>query len=236
VESKEAEDRLIASEVISKGPLFIQIRNKYRMGRQSTLTQDVYFYAQNRRIDFVTLIDWHESHRLLKVAFPARIHTNQVRCEVQYGHVFRSTHENLPQDRAQFEFCAHKWISLEENGASVACSTTVSTATMWTVRSCGLPSCGPPRLPDREADMGPHRVTYSILPFCAPFSTETTVRSAYELNQPCSVFGLTQTGTAVSPDSTASRDSAISSYSVNAKDWPAEGWLSAFRSTRPKLS
>ncbi|AEJ20039.1 alpha-mannosidase [Gracilinema caldarium] len=195
VESQEIENRLIASELISIGFLFIQIRNKYRIGRQSTLTQDVYFYAHNRRIDFVTLIDWHESHRLLKVAFPVNLYTTQVRCEVQYGHVFRSTHNNLPQDRAQFEFCAHKWISLEENGASVALLNDCKYGYDVDGTVMRLTLLRSPKAPDREADMGLHQVTYSILPFCGPFSVETTVHAAYDLNQPCNVFGLKKMST-----------------------------------------
>ncbi len=241
VESQEAEDRLISSELVSDGPLFIQIRNKYRIGRQSSLTQDVYFYTQNRRIDFVTLIDWHESHRLLKVAFPARIHTNQVRCEVQYGHVFRSTHENLPQDRAQFEFCAHKWISLEENGASVALLNDCKYGYDVDGSVMRLTLLRSPKAPDGEADMGIHHLTYSILPLCGPFTAETTVRSAYDLNQPCTVFGLTQTSSAASSDYAIASDfsvprsSSVSSYDVSATDWFAEGWVSVFSIDAPQI-
>ena len=239
VESQEAEDRLIASAVISQGPLFIQIRNKYRMGRQSTLTQDVYFYAHTRRIDFVTLIDWHESHRLLKVAFPAHIHTNQVRCEVQYGHVFRATHGNLPQDRAQFEFCAHKWISLEENGASVALLNDCKYGYDVDGSVMRLTLLRSPKAPDGEADMGLHHVTYSILPASGAFSAETTVRSAYDLNRPCTVFGLAQTETAVFQDTAVLEGSGIApnvvKAKVKAKEWLAEGWLWAFSIDAPQV-
>jgi alpha-mannosidase len=114
------ETRVLSTEVAARGPECFVLRRKYAIGEASSLTQDTVFYAGEKRIDFVTKADWKETRRLLKAGFDTALDATQVRCEVQYGHLLRNTHKNLPHDRAKFEICAHKWISLEEEGGGVA--------------------------------------------------------------------------------------------------------------------
>jgi alpha-mannosidase len=188
------EERLESSETVSSGPLFLQIRNRYRIGKASALVQDIFFYASDRRIDFVTRIDWQESHRLLKVAFPVRLLAERVRCEVQYGHVERNTHENLPQDRARFEFCAHKWICVEEAGFGVALLNDCKYGHDVHGAVMRLTLLRSPKAPDPEADMGTHFFTYSLLPFTTPPGLAEVVRSAYDLNRPLAAVDMPPAG------------------------------------------
>ena len=178
---------LESSELVSQGPLFLQLRNRYRVGSRSSLTQDLFFYAHLRRVDFETQVDWHEDHRMLKASFETGMHTQSVRCEVQYGNVLRPNHANRPADRAQFEFCAHKWISVGDSTAGAALLNDCKyghDSTGGTMRITLLRS---PKAPDPDADMGSHRFTYSILPFREGFSVSEVVRPAYELNSPALV-------------------------------------------------
>jgi len=181
------EQRIESTEVVSDGPLFIQIRSRYRIGRASTLVQDIFFYAQDRRVDFVTMVDWHENHRLLKVGFPVNITSGQVRCEVQYGHVVRPNNDNLPQDRARFEFCAHKWVSMEENGCGAALLNDCKYGYDVDGNNMRLTLLRSPKAPDPEADMGVHHFTYAFLPYEGHFAAEEVVHSAYDLNRPLTV-------------------------------------------------
>lgn len=182
------EDRLESSEVKSDGPLFLQMRNRFRIGEASSFVQDVRFYASDRRIDFITRVDWHESHRLLKAAFPINVQASQVRCEVQYGHALRSTTTNLPHDRARFELCAHKWISVEEAGFGAALLNDCKYGHDVRGAVMRITLLRSPKAPDPEADMGLHLFTYSLLPFSGAFSVERIVRSAYDLNVPLAVI------------------------------------------------
>ena len=178
------ETRLLSTEVSASGPVCFRIRRKYKIGEASTLIQDTAFYADNPRIDFETLVDWHEKRRLLKAQFDTAIDTTQIRCEVQYGHLLRNTHLNLPQDRARFEICAHKWISLEEEGGGVALLNDCKyghDAEGGRVRLTLLRS---PTAPDENADIGVHRFTYALLPFAGSFGESGVVRAGYELNDP----------------------------------------------------
>jgi len=186
--SMKDEDRLQSSQVISSGPVFLQVRNTYKIGESSTLRQDMIFYSGQRRIDFRTRVDWHENHRLLKAAFPVNVLTTEARCEVQYGHVKRGTTANLPTDRARFEFCAHKWICVEEAGFGVALLNDCKYGHDVRGPVMRITLLRSPKAPDPEADMGVHYFTYSLLPYQGGFSVETVVRQAYDLNVPLSVL------------------------------------------------
>jgi alpha-mannosidase len=139
-------------------------------------------HAGNPRIDFETKVDWKERRRLLKAEFGTVIDAAQVRCEVQYGHLFRNTHRNLPQDRAKFEICAHKWISLEEAGGGIALLNDCKYGHDVSGGLMRISLLRSPMAPDMEADQGEHRFTYALLPFAGSFEEAGVIRSAYELN------------------------------------------------------
>lgn len=183
------ETRLVSSEVVSEGPLFIAIRSRYRIGERSSLVQDMIFHAYDRRIDFSTEVDWAESHRLLKAAFGTSIATDSVRCEIQFGNVLRATHQNLPQDRARFEICAHKWICLEEPGCGIALLNDCKYGHDVSGGLMRLSLLRSPKAPDAEADMGSHAFTYALLPFEGDFADSEVVRQAYDLNAPLAAVG-----------------------------------------------
>jgi alpha-mannosidase len=180
----EAETRLEATEVMSDGPECFRLRRGYRIGAASRLVQDLVCYAADPRIDFETRVDWRERRRLLKVEFATAIDAVQVRCEVQYGHLFRNTHKNLPQDRAKFEMCAHKWIALEEAEGGIALLNDSKYGHDVSGGVMRLSLLRSPMAPDGEADQGEHRFTYGLLPFEGAFEASPVIRSAYELNIP----------------------------------------------------
>ena len=178
------ETRLLATEVAANGPVCFRLRRTYNIGTASRLVQDMVCYAQDRRIDFETKVSWNEKWRLLKVQFDTAVNAAQVRCEVQYGHIWRNTHRNLMQDRAKFEICAHKWISLEEEGGGIALLNDCKYGHDVEGGRMRLSLLRSPIAPDPDADRGDHRFTYAILPFAGPFGASGVIRSAYELNSP----------------------------------------------------
>ena len=180
----EHETRLVSTKVAADGPVFFRLRREYEIGKASRLVQDMVCYANDPRIDFETKVDWHEKWRLLKVEFDTAIDATQVRCDVQYGHVFRNTHRNLMQDRAKFEFCAHKWVSLEEEGGGIALLNNCKYGHDVEGGRMRLSLLRSPIAPDPNADQGEHRFTYALLPFAGNFGNSGVIRSAYELNSP----------------------------------------------------
>ncbi|HKS47610.1 MAG TPA: glycoside hydrolase family 38 C-terminal domain-containing protein [Amycolatopsis sp.] len=177
---------------VEKGPLAGEIR-VVRLFGASRLTQTIRLCAGSRRIDVVTEIDWHESEKILKAAFPIDVHADRSAAEIQFGHVFRPTHANTSWDAARFEIYAHRWIHVAEAGYGVAVlndstyghdvtrATRDDGGTTTTVR---LSLVRAPHSPDPHADQGTHRMTYSLLPAA---SIADAVAEGYALNLPLRV-------------------------------------------------
>ena len=150
----------------------------------STISQNVWLYSDTNRIDFDTELDWHEHHQVLKVAFPIDVHTNTATYETQFGHIERPTHTNTSWDAAKFEVCAHKWITVAENGYGVGllndCKygfNTEGSTMKLTVLKCS-------QYPNEEADQGEHKLTYSIMAYEGDFRDAGLINESYALNQP----------------------------------------------------
>ncbi len=182
------EERLVSREVVADGPLQYRVRSKYLIGGSSSITQDMVFHSDTPRIDFETEIDWSEKHTLLKAVFDLRVMNDFARHEIQYGHVERPTHRNLPQDRARFEVACHKWVDLSDNGFGVAILNDCKYGVSVHGGRIGLTLIKSGTHPDPRGDAGRHVVTYSLLPHACPFSAESVVRPAYELNVPVRCF------------------------------------------------
>lgn len=151
---------------------------------QSEIIQNIIVYANSRRIDFKTVADWHEHHKLLKASFATTVHTNKATYDIQFGNVERATHKNTSWDQAKFEVCAQKWGDLSEDGYGVSllnnCKYGYSAEggeIKLTLIKCGT-------YPNTEADQGEHSFTYSLLPHKGSFRDGHTVEEAYLLNRP----------------------------------------------------
>ena len=67
----EAED-LVTMELTENGPLYAVVHLEWKYSK-SYIWQDLCVYAGERRIDFKTQVDMHETHQLMKAAFPVDI-------------------------------------------------------------------------------------------------------------------------------------------------------------------
>ena len=178
--------------VTEPGPLSAAVRIERSVG-QSRIVQTVRITAGSRRVDILTELDWHEQERFLKAAFPFDVHADRTAAEIQFGHVFRPTHTNTSWEFARFEVCAHRWVHAGEPGYGVALltdstygfdagrATRDDGGTTTTVR---LSLVRGPRSPDPEADQGPHRFAYTLLPGA---TIADAVAGGYALNLPLRV-------------------------------------------------
>jgi alpha-mannosidase len=160
-------------ELVEEGPLRAVVRVVRAVGDASRVVQEIRLAAGSRRLDITTEVDWHESEKVLKAAFPIDVHAERSTAEIQFGHVHRPTHTNTGWDAARFEICAHRWLHVGEPGYGVAVlndstyghdvgrTTGEDGATVTTVRLTLLRA---PHSPDPETDQGVHRFTYALLP------------------------------------------------------------------------
>lgn len=159
----------------------ISITRKYC---KSLIKQDIILKPGSKRVDFVTHVDWHEDHVLLKAAFPVDIHNTTAAYDIQFGNVERPTHRNTSWDAAKFEVCAHKWADLSEDGYGVSilndCKYGYSIED--NVMKLSLLKCA--AYPNPQADRGEHEFTYSLYPHTGNFKVGGTVQEGYLVNMP----------------------------------------------------
>ncbi|MGO4426507.1 glycoside hydrolase family 38 C-terminal domain-containing protein, partial [Streptomyces sp. MCAF7] len=109
-------------ELVESGPLRAAVRVVRAFGASgaSRVTQEIRLSRGSRRLDIATEVDWQESEKVLKAAFPLDIHAKVSTSEIQFGHVDRATHTNTSWDAARFEICAHRWLRVAEPGYGAA--------------------------------------------------------------------------------------------------------------------
>lgn len=157
---------------------------------QSMLEQEIVLYPHDRRIDFVTRIDWHDRHVLLKTAFPLDIHCERAQYDIAFGSIGRDTHANTSWDEARFEVCAHKWADLSEPGYGAALLNDGRYGYDAQDGVLRLSLLRGSTYPDPEADQGMHRLTYSLLPHMGDWRTGGVIPAAYDLNAPAPALPL----------------------------------------------
>ncbi len=86
----------------------------------SRVVEAISLAADSRTLQFTFDLDWHETQKLLKLAFPVDVHTDRAASEIQFGHIERPTHTNTSWDVARFETVAHRWVRVAEPGFGVA--------------------------------------------------------------------------------------------------------------------
>lgn len=172
-----------APEVIENGAQKMVLRFRYPY-HKSEIVQDLTVYAENGRIDFVTHVDWHESHRLLKTAFYTDIRSTKATYDIQFGHVERPTHWNNSWDWARFEVCGHKWADLSEDGYGVSLLNDSKYGYNIKDNAMKLSLLKSAKYPDTEADMGEHDFTYALYPHQGSVMEGGVIEEANYLNLP----------------------------------------------------
>ncbi|MGE5557279.1 MAG: alpha-mannosidase [Bacillota bacterium] len=172
-------------DVIESGPLQARLRIKRKLNR-SDLVQEVVMRRGSRRIDFISAIDWQESHKLLKVAFPVRIHANEGIHEIQFGHIRRPNHSSRQFDADRFEVSNHKWSALAEENRGFAVLNDCKYGLNITGQTISLTLLKSALAPDMTADKGMQEFTYAVYPWNGSLAESEVVREAYELNCPVS--------------------------------------------------
>jgi alpha-mannosidase len=150
----------------------------------STIWQQMLVYANQRRIDFKTEVDWQQEQILLKTAFPVDIRSTKATYEIQFGNVERNTHWNTSWDYAKFETVGHKWADLSERDYGVSLLNDCKYGYDIKDQTMRLSLIKSGVDPDPTADQGQHSFIYSLYPHGGDWFEAKTVQEAYELNYP----------------------------------------------------
>ncbi|WP_294181746.1 glycoside hydrolase family 38 C-terminal domain-containing protein [uncultured Schumannella sp.] len=168
------------------------IRVSRSFGR-SSVVQELRLLGDSPTLDIDTVVEWHETQKLLKLAFPLDVHADRAASEIQFGHVHRPTHSNTSWDAARFETSAHRWVHVGEPGYGVAIANDASyghdirrirqpNGTTATVARVSLLRA--PLFPDPGADQGRHEFRVAVT---VGAEIAGAVEEGYRLNLPLRV-------------------------------------------------
>lgn len=183
--------KLLSREVVSDGALRFALRSKYALGNNSTVTTDVIFYSSSERIDYHTVVDWHEKRKLLKVKFDLNIKSNTMKNETQFGYIERPMTRNNLLEAAKYEVCNHRYTDISETRFGIS----LLNDCKYGISGCGntlaLTLLKGGLRPDERGDEGVHEMRYALLPHKGGFSADNTVKQAYLFNSYPKVFNKT---------------------------------------------
>ncbi len=180
---KHKTDLTMADSVrlIEQGP----VRSVVRITRhwdKSTFVQDVVLYAGMDRVDVINDVDWHETHILLKAAFPLAASGPKATFEIPYGTIERPTTRNNSVEDAKFEVPAQRWADLGDgqHGFSLINDSKYGYDVIGNVLRLSL--LRSPVWPDPNADRGHQHFRYSLYPHAGTWREANTVRHGLAFN------------------------------------------------------
>jgi alpha-mannosidase len=167
--------------LVEKGPMRAIIRVS-RTWQSSKFVQDITLYAGADTVHVVNDIDWHETHVLLKAAFPLAASGPMATYEIPYGSIQRPTTRNNTWEQARFEVPAMRWADLgdSEHGFSLINESKYGYDAKDNVLRLSL--LRSPTWPDAEADRGHHHFGYALYPHAGSWKQARTERAGYEYN------------------------------------------------------
>jgi len=161
-------------------------RAAIRIGRRfesSAITQDLRLWANSARLEFVTTLDWHDRHWLLKARWPLAIRSQRATFETAFGVVERSTHRNTSWDAAMFEVPAHRFVDLSEAGYGVALLNDGKYGHHAAGAELGITLLRSPVWPDPYADEGTQTFAYALYPHRGTWLEGGVLMEAEDLNR-----------------------------------------------------
>ncbi len=158
----------------------------YTVGN-STIVQTIKIYPESTRIDFKTTVDWQETHKMLRAAFPLTAQSDEARCDIQYGSILRPTHKRDSFAAAKKEVCAHKWIDISdsEHGAALMNDCKYGYRVWDSVLDIDLLRSS--MYPGKDADKGAQEFTYSFFVHGSDYVNQINAEG-YALNMPPKAF------------------------------------------------
>lgn len=178
--------RSVSVRILQSGGLRAVLEVTGMIGN-SSFVQHIRMDAESTRLEFETKIDWKEQHRLLKVAFPVQIYTENAINEIQFGYVQRPVHRSRPYDQERFEVCNHRYTALCDQGRGAAVLNDCKYGISMNGNAMELTLLRAATVPERYTDRGEHTFVYAFTAWEGPFYDSDVVKQGYELNTAVSV-------------------------------------------------
>lgn len=170
-------------EVLCQGPLQAKLRITRKL-HNSDMTQVVTLRRGSGCVEFDTVVDWDECHKLLKVGFDCNIRNDEAIHEIQFGYLKRPNHRSMSFDRDRFEVANQKYTALAEARRGLAVLNDCKYGVNVLGGSINLSLLRAPKAPDPTADVGRQTFTYAVCIWQGSFGDSRVIREAYDLNVP----------------------------------------------------
>ena len=152
--------RLTKSEAFTYGPVQ-EIVQYYRYGR-SILVQKIRLKPESHRIDFIVEADWKHIRRMLRVAFPLNLESDEAIFDIQFGHLSRSSRNDTSQERAQYEICGQNWVDMNDGNRGAALITDSKYGFRAKNDTLDLNLIKSTNYPAKNGDIGRHDIRYGL--------------------------------------------------------------------------
>ena len=129
-------------------------------------------------------IDWHETHVLLKAAFPLAATGPKATYEIPYGSIERTTTRSNSWEKAKFEVPAQRWADLGDAKQGLSLLNDVKFGYDAEGNTLRLTLLRSATWPDEVADKGRQQFRYALYPHGGSWKQAQTVHRGYELNDP----------------------------------------------------
>jgi alpha-mannosidase len=169
--------------LLTDGPLRKTIRVA-RTWQSSKFIQDISLDAGADTVVIDNDIDWHETHVLLKAAFPLSATAPKATYEIPYGSIERTTTRNNSWEKAKFEVPAQRWADLGDATHGLSLLNDVKFGYDAEGNTLRLTLLRSATWPDEVADKGRQQFRYALYPHASSWKQAQTVHRGYELNDP----------------------------------------------------
>ena len=164
------------------------VRENKFVYNSSSLVQRIILTENCPYIKVENEVDWHETHKMLRIdAYPKNFSDN-VLCDIQFGNIERSTKTDNKIDYAQFEIPAHKWVDVFDGEYGIAILNDCKYGHRVKDGLISLNCLRSPVYPDKTADRGKHTFTYAIYPHKEKPMESELIKIGYELNNPLRIY------------------------------------------------
>ena len=154
---------------------------------KSTMVQTISVEAGSPVVTFDTEVDWHELHRLLKVAFPVDVRAEMAQHEMQFGFVERPTHRSRGYDQQRFEVCNHRYTALCDNSHGCAVLNDSKYGVGVEQNSIELTLLRAASSPEMGTDQGEQRFRYGFTAWDGAFADAPVVKHGLAFNEPVAI-------------------------------------------------
>jgi len=150
----------------------------------STFSQTLVLGRETPYVDVINDVDWHETHKMLKVALTAGVSPDSATYEIPYGTIGRSCKPRTKAERAKYEVPGQRWADLSDSAYGVSILNDGKYGWDCHGNVLRLSLLRAPMRPDSLADRGPNHFRFAYYPHAGDWRAAGTERLAAEYNTP----------------------------------------------------